>query len=241
MYCHKVLHDQLSGSFLLSAAEEEDEIDPLDAFMLGNNAAGAAQQQTTDVKSEVDVKPPGGPPSRTPLAGGPAVNGKVKKAPVKRGKRSMYDTSSSSEDEEEEEESDEEDDEVCHHWNIRTSVTFTKSGRSLLKDVRHENGMQRNTLLETPCDTSAQIKEWLPAACIPVDMFWTRLQHSTAVLKFCFSASPIPAGPKTLQSNPPQGLYQSTCLCKTKSLPYSLSCSIKQTGVDGGRRRGPAR
>ncbi|KAL3155377.1 hypothetical protein ABBQ38_010937 [Trebouxia sp. C0009 RCD-2024] len=100
-----------SGAFLLSAAEE-DEIDPLDAFMLGNNAAGAAQQQTVDFKSEEGVKPPGGPLNRTPLAGGPAVNGKVKKAPVRRGKRSMYDTSSSSEDEEEEEESDEEDDEA---------------------------------------------------------------------------------------------------------------------------------
>ncbi len=111
LHCHEAPHKQQSGKPF--AAEEEDEIDPLDAFMLGNNAAGAAQQQS-DVKSEADVKPPGGPPSRTPLAGGPAVNGKVKKAPVRRGKRSMYDTSSSSEDEEEEEESDEEDDEVCH-------------------------------------------------------------------------------------------------------------------------------
>lgn len=130
-----MLHNQQSGAFLLSAAEE-DEIDPLDAFMLGNNAAGAAQQQTVDFKSEEGVKPPGGPLNRTPLAGGPAVNGKVKKAPVRRGKRSMYDTSSSSEDEEEEEESDEEDDEVCHHRNIRTSVTFTNSSRSFLKEVK---------------------------------------------------------------------------------------------------------
>ena len=93
--------------------EEEDEIDPLDAFMLGNNAAGAAQQQQAAVKPDPDSKATGVPPSRPPLAGGPAVNGKVKRAPVRRGKRSMYDTSSSSEEEEEEEQSDEEDDEVC--------------------------------------------------------------------------------------------------------------------------------
>ena len=93
--------------------EEEDEIDPLDAFMLGNNATGAAQQQQADVKPDPDSKAAAGPPSRPPLAGGPAVNGKVKRAPVRRGKRSMYDTSSSSEEEEEEEQSDEEDDEVC--------------------------------------------------------------------------------------------------------------------------------
>lgn len=93
--------------------EEEDEIDPLDAFMLGNNAAGAAQQQQADVKPDPEFKAAGVPPSKPPLAGGPAVNGKVKRAPVRRGKRSMYDTSSSSEEEEEEEQSDEEDDEVC--------------------------------------------------------------------------------------------------------------------------------
>ena len=93
-------------------AEEEDEIDPLDAFMMGNNAAGAAQQQTA-VKPDPDSKAPGGPPSRTPLAGGPAVNGKAKRAPARRGKRSMYDTDSSSEEEDEEELSDDdEDDEV---------------------------------------------------------------------------------------------------------------------------------
>ena len=92
-------------------AEDEGEIDPLDAFMMGNNAAGAVQQQT-HVKPYPDSKPPGVPPSRPPLAGGPVLNGKVKRAPVRRGKRSMYDTSSSSEEEEEEEQSDEEDDEV---------------------------------------------------------------------------------------------------------------------------------
>lgn len=123
----KVLHKQQNWSFPLFAAEEEDEIDPLDAFMLGNNAAGAAQQNT-NVQSDVDVKPPVGPPIRPPLAGGPAMNGKVKKTPVRRGKRSMYDTSSSSEDEEEEEESDEEDDEVCRC--TRTSLIFTKSSCS---------------------------------------------------------------------------------------------------------------
>lgn len=79
--------------------------------MMGNNAAGAVQQ-LTHVKPDPDSKTPGVPPSRTPLAGGPVMNGKVKRAPVRRGKRSMYDTSSSSEEEEEEEQSDEEDDEV---------------------------------------------------------------------------------------------------------------------------------
>ena len=128
--CQGVLDKQQSKCSSLFAAEEEDEIDPLDAFMLGNNAAGAAQQQATDVKSEVDVKPPGGLPSRPPLAGGPAANGKVKKAPARRGKRSMYDTSSSSEDEEDEEESDEEDDEVCRHRCICTFMTCTKSSCS---------------------------------------------------------------------------------------------------------------
>ena len=96
----------------LSCTEEEDEIDPLDAFMMGNNAAGATQQQQPVVKSDPD--PQAGPSSRPPLAGGPAVNGKANRAPARRGKRSMYDTDSSEEeeDEDEEEQSDEEDDEV---------------------------------------------------------------------------------------------------------------------------------
>ena len=98
-------------------AEEEDEIDPLDAFMMGNNAAGGVQQQQQQpvIKPDPDFK--GAPPSRPPLAGGPAVNGKVKRAPARRGKRTRYDTSSSSEDEEEDEEeaSDDEDDEVSEH------------------------------------------------------------------------------------------------------------------------------
>ncbi len=81
--------------------------------MMGNNAAGAVQQQQPGVKHDPDSKP--GILNRPPLAGGPAVNGKVKRAPARRGKRSMYDTSSSSEEDEEEEEeqSDDEDDEVC--------------------------------------------------------------------------------------------------------------------------------
>ena len=94
--------------------------------MLGNNAAGAAQQQQPDVKPDPDAKPAGGGPSRPPLAGGPAVNGKMKRAPVRRGKRSMYDTSSSSEEEEEEEDSSgEEDDEVCDFGASR--LTFSSA------------------------------------------------------------------------------------------------------------------
>lgn len=96
-----------------SPAEEEDEIDPLDAFMMGNNAAGAVQQQQS-MKPDPDSK--AGVLNRPPLAGGPAMNGKVKRAPARRGKRSMYDTDSSSdeddEDEEDKEQSDDEDDEV---------------------------------------------------------------------------------------------------------------------------------
>lgn len=95
-----------------AAPQEEEEIDPLDAFMMGNNAAGGVQQQQPVIKPDPDSR--GAPPSRPPLAGGPAVNGKVKRAPARRGKRTRYDTSSSSEDEEEDEEevSDDEDDEA---------------------------------------------------------------------------------------------------------------------------------
>lgn len=93
--------------------EEEDEIDPLDAFMMGNNAAGAVQQQAS-LKPDPDSK--AGASNRPPLAGGPAMNGKVKRAPARRGKRSMYDTDSSSEEDDEDEEdkepSDDEDDEA---------------------------------------------------------------------------------------------------------------------------------
>ncbi len=80
---------------------------------MGNNAAGAVQQQQS-TKPDPDSKP--GVSNRAPLAGGPAMNGKVKRAPARRGKRSMYDTDSSSEeddeDEEDKEQSDDEDDEV---------------------------------------------------------------------------------------------------------------------------------
>ena len=119
---HALANDALVKSVLcdesntsdLATADEGEEIDPLDAFMMGNNAAGAVQQQQRPlVKPDPDTK--AGPSNRPPLAGGvPAMNGKAKRAPARRGKRSMYDTdSSSSEDEEEEEVSDDEDDEVC--------------------------------------------------------------------------------------------------------------------------------
>ena len=117
--------------------------------MLGNNAAGAAQQQS-DLKPDPDAKAPGGPPSRPPLAGGPAVNGKVKRAPVRRGKRSMYDTSSSSEEEEEEEQSDEEDDEVrkppCHlqHTHLLNAVRRGYSGSNLMANSMGCSGIRRS-------------------------------------------------------------------------------------------------
>ena len=82
--------------------------------MMGNNAAGGVQQQQSLVKPDPDSQ--AGVSNRAPLAGGPAVNGKTKRAPARRGKRSMYDTDSSSEeeddDEDDKEQSDDEDDEV---------------------------------------------------------------------------------------------------------------------------------
>ena len=125
-------------NFTAVFTEEEDEIDPLDAFMLGNNAAGAAQQQQAAVKPDPDSKATGGPPSRIPLAGGPAVNGKVKRVPVRRGKRSMYDTSSSSEEEEEGEQSDEEDDEVCV---TSASLFFFLFARCAIYRIHLRSGM----------------------------------------------------------------------------------------------------
>lgn len=79
--------------------------------MMGNNAAGAVQQQQS-MKPDPDSK--AGVTNRPPLAGGPAMNGKVKRAPARRGKRSMYDSSSEEDDEDEDdkEQSDDEDDEV---------------------------------------------------------------------------------------------------------------------------------
>ena len=94
--------------------------------MMGNNAASAVQQQQS-MKPDPDSK--AGVSNRPPLAGGPAMNGKVKRAPARRGKRSMYDTDSSSEeddeDEDDKEQSDDEDDEV---WLSTQSNVITRSG-----------------------------------------------------------------------------------------------------------------